>query len=160
MGKFMNKDFLLGIGAGFILSAIFVLFVGLPQISDEQIIGRAKKLGMVDQQQISRALTESGTSASGKSTAAVKPDKASTVVKDTASSKPPAVNSVTITVTTGMGSEEIAKMLVKKGAIRDQTEFLRTVTKLNAHTRFQNGTFVIPAGEQPEKIVTLLTVKR
>jgi len=160
MGKFMNKDFLLGIGAGFILSAIFVLFVGLPQISDEQIISRAKKLGLVEQQQITRASTQSSAPASSKSTGAAQPEKDSAVVKDTAGSKPPTVKSVTITVTTGMGSEEIAKMLVKKGAIQDQAEFLRIVTKLNAHTRFQNGTFVIPAGEQPEKIVTLLTVKR
>lgn len=157
MGKFVNRDFLLGIGAGFILSAIFVLSVGLPQISDEQIISRAKKLGMGEQQQITRASTDSGAPVSS---SAVQPEKASAVVKDTASTKPSAGKSVTITVITGMGSEEIARLLVKKGAIQDQTEFLQTVTKLNAHTRFQNGTFVIPAGEQPEKIVTLLTVKR
>lgn len=152
MVNFLKKDFILGIGAGFILSAVFVYSFGTPRISDGEVIARAQKLGMVRQQQEDGKAQKT---ASPVSTSA--PAPASTPAPAAGG---PLVKVITINVAPGMGSEDIAEELEEKGAIKDQAEFLQIVTKLKAHTRFQNGTFDIQAGESMENIVMRLTGKK
>lgn len=165
MGKFLKKEILLGIGIGFIISAIFVSAFGSKPLTDREIRDRAAQLGMVEKPAAVQGKTD-------------KPAGQETVGQKVYSSKekanpqpalPPAAKpvpqqaeeaipqSVTITVTSGMGSERIAGMLKARGAIQDQRAFLRVVSEHNAHQRFRDGTFKIPAGTDMDEIVRIMT---
>lgn len=50
MGNLFKKEFLLGIGVGCIISAFLVSIFGVGTMSDEEVIARASKLGMVKQE--------------------------------------------------------------------------------------------------------------
>ncbi|MHB9093678.1 MAG: hypothetical protein ACYC21_03315 [Eubacteriales bacterium] len=167
MRNFLKKEFLLGIGIGFIISAVLVSVFGTGGLSDEEIMARAAKLGMV----VQTPATESSTNndSAEKSPAPVAKVKepvkepAKEPVKEPSQGEVPAQpthQSVSITVTSGMGSEAVARELEEKGAIRDQHEFLKVVDEHHAQARLQNGTFKIPAGGDLEEILKILTARK
>ena len=49
MGNLFKKEFLLGIGVGCIISAFLVSLFGVGTMSNEEVIARASKLGMIKQ---------------------------------------------------------------------------------------------------------------
>ncbi len=151
MGKFCKRDFLLGLGIGLIISAVLVSFFDSPQLSDQEIISRAAKLGMVQ--------PGSRTSQASTSRQVYQNPGLSSPVVGEQTVPPPAgpKSSIQVTVTSGMGSETIARILEEKGAIRDRQQFLKVVTEHQAHTRFRNGTFTIPVGGKMEEILKILT---
>ncbi|PKM47594.1 MAG: hypothetical protein CVV03_02335 [Firmicutes bacterium HGW-Firmicutes-8] len=158
MFNFLKKDFLLGVGIGLIISAVLISFFSPVELTDEEIIAKAAKLGMVLPNEGSSKTAASPVKAQDKTQ-----DKAP--VKETVESKPPLqqptgeISKVQITVTSGMGSETIARILEEKGVVKDRDEFLDVVTAHKAHTRFRNGTFSLPVGGDMDDIVKILTGK-
>ncbi len=134
----------MGVGIGFILSAVIVFFSSPLKLTDEEVIARAAKLGMV------KPVTDSGSTQRQESGTPV-------VQQPTIQSPASQAPDVQITITSEMGSEAIARMLEEKGVIKDRHEFLKVVTEHKAHTRFRNGTFTIRAGEEMAQIVKMLT---
>lgn len=157
MPNFLRKEFLLGIGVGFILSAIIVWAFGPRQLTNEEIKARAAALGMVEQGVQKEVYTSGITPVPPQSKpAAVLPAQVPPAAVSPVNNP---ARKVTITVTSGMGSEDVARMLEQKGAIRNQHEFLQVLTRHKAHTRLQNGTFTITVGEDMDTIVKRLTGK-
>jgi len=162
MFNFLKKDFLLGVGIGLIISAVLISFFSPVEFTDEEIIAKASKLGMVLSNEGSSKTAASPVKAQEK-TQDKAPDKAP--VKEPVESKQPPqqsageISKVQITVTSGMGSEAIARILEEKGAVKDRNEFLDVVTAHSAHTRFRNGTFSVPVGGDMDDIVKILTGK-
>lgn len=185
MGNWIKKDFLLGIGVGCIISAILVSVFGSGGISDAEVVARASKLGMVKQNlQRNGSAQGNGTPSTRSSDdrqpadptqsqtpkaapapvagppVKTSPPQTSTPPQgDTAAGKNGGTTS-TITITNSMGSEAVARVLEKKGVIKDQYEFLRVVDSHKAHRRFQTGTFTVPVGGDLEEILAILTGKK
>lgn len=169
MGNWLKKEFLLGIGIGCIISAFLVSVFGAGTLSDEQIVARAAKLGMVKPnmpwngtaQEIPPADTTQPPVAE---TAADSENKQETPV--TAPIAPPAPTApaapatASITITDGMGSEAVARVLEKKGVVKDQYEFLEVVNSHNAQRRLQTGTFTVPVGGDLDEILNILIGKK
>ncbi len=164
MYNFLQRDFLLGVGVGFIISAIMVSVFGRVELTDQDIKAGAAKLGMVQKEQSLE--DKRPTDAEDVTTAAEKVYKQSYQI----SSGQPAASadttetpgtvkpvSVQVVIRPGMGSEQIAKMLEEKGVVKDQREFYQVVTEMKAHTRFRTGTFTVPSGGDMREIVRILT---
>lgn len=160
MFNFFKKDFLLGVGIGLIISAVLISFFSPAELTDEEIIAKASKLGMVLPNEGSSKTAASPVKAQDKIQDKAQ-DKAP--VKETVESKQPLqqptgeISKVQIRVTSGMGSETIARILEEKGVVKDRNKFLDVVTAHRAHTRFRNGTFSVPAGGDMDDIVKIMT---
>ncbi len=165
MFRLLQKEFLLGVGVGFIISAIMVSVFGTGNLSDQEIMTRAAKLGMVQKEQKGKQENPADV-LSGKTTA----EQVYNEVYENNSGKPavPAAKteassspvSVQVVIRSGTGSEQIARMLEEKGVVQDQHEFYKVVTEMKAHTRFRTGTFTVPAGGDMREIVEILTGNR
>ena len=176
MRNIFGKEFLMGIGVGCIISAMIIsLFSGLV-ITDEEVIARASKLGMVRQlpwnddqkaqgakfpKQSPNSNKSSGQEASKASSLNNNkknevPDNKENVVKNNAQMS----KTVSITITSRMGSEAVARELEAKGAIKDQHEFLRGVEDNHAQSRLQTGTFTVPVNGDLEEILKTLTGRK
>lgn len=165
MRNFLKKEFLLGIGIGFIISAVLVSVFGTGVLSDEEIMARAAKLGMVVQTPATESSTNNDSAEKSPTPVAKVKEPVKEPAKEPSQGEVPAVpqpthQSVSITVTSGMGSEAVARELEEKGAIRDQHEFLKVVDEHHAQARLQNGTFKVPAGGDLEEILKILTARK
>lgn len=216
MGNWLKKDFLLGIGFGCIISAFLVSIFGVGTMSDEEVVARASKLGMVKQEmpwngkpestespgETPPGETPSGETSSANAGKATQPagtgqpataetseksgqsqaasesqttNKSNTTSLPQAASQSPVVPTETkdaggaaknsaetavVTITDRMGSESVARMLEKKGVIKDQYEFLKVVDSHNAARRFQTGNFKVPVNGDLEDILYILIGKK
>ncbi len=174
MFKIFKRDFMLGIGVGLIISGILVSLSGNGHLTDEEIIDRAVKLGMVQKQEVNMGQSEieQEKSESPQETKPQETKPQETKPQKTPQQKPEQANSapvqqsvdekvevVTIEVKPGMGSESVIKDLEKKGVISDKEELYKVMTKYNAHSRLRVGTFKVPAGAGMKEIVDILTGK-
>ena len=166
MLNYFRREFLLGIAVGFILSAILVYFFSPDQISDNEIIERAARLGMVMEDR------EPGDGASGEVTSGSENQETSNPADEvdnrdtgeqsggTAISGQDTIETVQITIQPGMSSESIARLLESKGVVTDREEFYDVVTVMDSHQRFRAGTFDVPAGGDMREIVLILTGRK
>lgn len=184
MLNFLKKDFLVGMGAGFILSGIMIAYFGIGQPTDEEIRARAAKLGMTEQ--LSGEKKPPNTNADEKDSLPVdktvptytsesvnkpiskdKPvstDKPISTDKTTSDKSSVSENAkkptnVVIEIKPGMGSETVARILEEKGVVKDKDEFYKVVTAKRAHAKFKVGKFSVPAGGDMEEILSILTRK-
>ncbi|PKM80871.1 MAG: hypothetical protein CVU89_12070 [Firmicutes bacterium HGW-Firmicutes-14] len=187
MLNYFRREFLLGIAVGFILSAILVYFFSPDQISDNEIIERAARLGMVMEDREpgdgasgdSASGIESGDAvlqdvykASGEVTSGSENQETSNPADEvdnrdtgeqsggTAISGQDTIETVQITIQPGMSSESIARLLESKGVVTDREEFYDVVTVMDSHQRFRAGTFDVPAGGDMREIVLILTGRK
>lgn len=180
MFKLVRRDLVLGAGIGLIISGLLVSLSGTGQLSDEQVMARAEKLGMVQKKEAGE-----GQSAPGQETPQTQKPKS---VKTGAAGTSPevqliddkvpfsekgqgspggtdlaapqqAAGAVTIEVKPGMGSDTVIRLLEQKGAVSDTEELYKVMTKYNAHSKLKVGTFKIPAGTDMKGIVDILTGK-
>lgn len=175
MPNLIKNDFLLGIGVGFVVSALLLSVFGGGSISDREIMDRAVELGMVKQEP-----TESGQPAEDTVTAekeegqglggqaentgiGQEPAETGQVQEEPGTGSDiqrKAIPTVRIVIKAGMGSETISRILEEKGVVADHNEFYAVVTEMKAHTRFRTGTFDVPAGGDMRELVLILTGRR
>lgn len=178
------KDFLRGLGAGIIFSALIMLVAymtsGSYRISDAEIIKRAEKLGMVMQDKpivaedddtadvalstaegATEATTEATTEASteGTTEATTEATEGTTEVTTEVNSTDIATDYITaeITVSKGMNSEQIAKLVQDAGIIDDYMEFDRYLNENGYSNMLSVNTFKLNSNMSYEEIAKELT---
>ncbi len=163
MLNIFRKDFLLGIGLGFLLSALIVNFTSADKLTDSEIVERAIRLGMV--QATDKETNQETDKAPGLPLNSPVNDAEKEPVNDaeknpvkTGESKPPENKQfVKFEIRSGTGSEEIARMLEEQDVVIDRNQFYQLVTEKGAHRRFRTGTFDLPCDGDMEEILKILT---
>lgn len=182
------KYFLRGLGAGIIFGAVIMLVAymtsGGYKLSDKEIISRAEKLGMVFEEDE----TASGSDAMQNDDP--KADESDTTEEVTTTEKPVTEDAVstteqiteittehteetvtttaqqddyavaTITVVGGMGSEQVAQLLMDAGIIDDAADFDSFLNRNGYSTRIEIGTYEINNQMTYEEIANILSTKK
>lgn len=202
------KYFLRGLGAGIVFSAIVLLVAymtsGGYRISDDDIIERAEKLGMVmredpinnastdastgdldDTNETSEALTgegvttestteatteattesttesttEANAEATTEATTEVTTEVTTEATTETTTEEIPSgdVKTVEITVTRGMGSLEVCKLIQNSGIIEDAVDFDNYLNKNGYATKIRVNTFTLRSDMTYEEIAKVIT---
>lgn len=125
-----GKSILLGMGIGIIVASILglIFFMGYqPQLSDAEIMERAKKLGMVDQ-----------------------------FTRDSDIQRNPD-GSLTITIAEGETYSEVSAKLQNAGLIQSSIEFEIMLKKQNLLDAIRPGQYRISHQDDLKTIITLIT---
>lgn len=138
---------LLGIGIGVMISGATLKMNPVPRIeySDQEIIDRARDLGMVG----IKEHIENNSEGEGASL-----DKSK---EKTIEESPAEVLEVKIEVLRGEGSSDIAKKLIASKLIEDEVDFVNFIVEKNAGKSFREGTYMIELGSDYESILRILT---
>lgn len=173
------KYYLRGLGIGILITTIIFMIgfhVNEDKIfSDEAVIARAKKLGMVEEngtktldeleaeqkkqqeqreeeqkkeEQNQEDAKEDNTEAKQKEDPAAGGDQAATV------------RQIQIDVLPGEYSRTICQKLFDAGLVADQEDFSKYITESDYDSLIQPGTFTIPEGSSYEEIAKILTTKQ
>lgn len=169
------KYYMRGIGIGVIVTTIILViafsFVG-NDISDKEVIDRAKKLGMVES---STTMTNStvgnntnttknainGTAAEGNQTipGATNPMPNNNSTQSGTGDITP-TDSVEFTIGEGDVSRTVIERLVAMGLVSDYDSFNRYLNEKGLDHNLQNGTFKIKKGISQEDLANLLVTKQ
>lgn len=178
MFNFFKREFLLGLGIGFIISGIMVSYFGIGNMNDKEVLAKAAKLGMVQQRQKSdypvskNPIQTTVTKPAVQEPTLQKPVQPEPVVYKSAdglaekrkmidsqaemSTSKQSGKKITIIIRSGMGSETIAKILEEKGVIKNRNEFYRLITAHHAHSSFKTGSFILtPRGDMEDILRTM-----
>lgn len=170
------KYYLRGLGIGILITTIIFIIgfhVNEDKIfSDEAVIARAKKLGMVEengtktldeleaeqkkQQEQQEEEQEKEDTQEGNEEA----KQEETPVEDAGGDQAATVKQVQIDVLPGEYSRTICQKLFEAGLVEDQEEFSKFITESNYDNFIQPGTFTIPEGSSYEEIAKILTTKQ
>lgn len=152
------KYYLRGLGVGIVVTAVILTIANHlgNKMSDEDIIKRAAKLGMVMKEDESlfpptepETTTPEPTSPSPaeQDTTAVKPAEQETTTPETTTPVPAepqtsgiVIHTATITVTSGMYSEAVSQKLEEAGIVKNWREFNEYLTSNGYSERLQTGT--------------------
>lgn len=170
------KYFLRGMGVGFLFCSL--IFVAAYQTSpnklltDEDVIARAKELGMIEaptkmeellNEQTTEATTESTTEEPTTESITEEPTTEATTEEVTteATSEEPSTEqkevSAKITIKRGMQSITVARMLEREGIITDADDFDRYLNKHGYSTKLRVGTYTVKNSYSYEKLAKILT---
>ncbi|MBQ4522707.1 MAG: hypothetical protein IJA10_07125 [Lachnospiraceae bacterium] len=158
------RDFLQGFSVGMIVTCcvLFIVFKGSNQISDEYVIERAKQLNMVFQDEDSSFLKQDATKE--ESTEHQNPTEQNTndskedsTVNASEDKEVVVQETVTIDITKGMTSEDVANMLYDLGIIDDVIKFSYYLHNNGYSLRVNVGTFEIPSDASYEEIARIIT---
>lgn len=152
------KYYLRGLGVGIVVTAVILTIANHlgNKMSDEDIIKRAAKLGMVMKEDESlfpptepETTTPEPTSPSPaeQETTAVKPAEPETTTPEPTTPVPAepqtsgiVIHTATITVTSGMYSEAVSQKLEEAGIVKNWREFNEYLTSNGYSERLQTGT--------------------
>ena len=152
------KYYLRGLGVGIVVTAVILTIANHlgNKMSDEDIIKRAAKLGMVMKEDESlfpptepETTTPEPTSPSPaeQETTAVKPAEPETTTPEPTTPVPTepqtsgiVIHTATITVTSGMYSEAVSQKLEEAGIVKNWREFNEYLTSNGYSERLQTGT--------------------
>lgn len=152
------KYYLRGLGVGIVVTAVILTIANHlgNKMSDEDIIKRAAKLGMVMKEDESlfpptepETTTPEPTSPSPaeQDTTAVKPAEPETTTPEPTTPVPAepqtsgvVIHTATITVTSGMYSEAVSQKLEEAGIVKNWREFNEYLTSNGYSERLQTGT--------------------
>jgi hypothetical protein len=172
----VNKKFFLGLGLGIIISSMifYMSFIVINktssknnksvEISDEEVINRAKKLGMVaykalpDTKQTSLSNDELIAKASElgmvfKTDEKIK-ETSVTVSQTQASTE---VQTLEIRILGGSADENVSQTLYEAGLIEDTAAFTKYIRDKGKSTRLRAGYFKIKKDSSYDEILTILT---
>lgn len=165
------KYYMRGIGIGVIVTTIILVitfaFSG-NNISDEEIINRAKKLGMVES---SKTMTNSTTNTTNSTNSTNTTEGNQTIPgatnpmpdnNSTNSSSATNVNndSVDFTISENDVSRTVIERLAQQGLISDAAAFNKYLNDKGLDNNLQNGTFKIKRGISEEELANLLVTKQ
>ena len=137
------KYYLRGLGVGIVVTAVILTIANHlgNKMSDEDIIKRAAKLGMVMKED------ESLFPPTEPETTTPEPTSPSPTEQDTTAVKPAepqtsgvVIHTATITVTSGMYSEAVSQKLEEAGIVKNWREFNEYLTSNGYAERLQTGT--------------------
>ena len=176
------KYYMRGLGIGIIL-ATFLLTIANPkeQLSNKEIMARASKLGMIEEESNNDYLDEvledikptealieqpTGTPAP-EITAEPSPEPSPEPTMEPTqvpTPKPtptniPANSNVTFAVQSGMSSGQVATLLVEKGLIEDAEEFNQYIVEAGKASVIRVGTYTVPKDATYEDIMIKMTTK-
>lgn len=181
------KYFLRGLGIGIIFGAIIMLAAyltsGSYKLTDEEIISRAKNLGMVYESDIATSgdadnvkntteevtteapTTEAPTTENTTEVTTEKVTEATTratteSAKTTEDKKDAEYQTAEITVVGGMGSQQVAQLLEDAGMIESASDFDNYLNRNGYSTRIEIGTFEINSNMTYEEMATILCTKQ
>lgn len=177
------KYYLRGLGIGVLVTTI-IFMIGLHVneekiYSDEAVIARAKKLGMVeekgaktlDELEAEQKKQQEQREEEQKEEEQEKEDQQENKTEDTKSGQdqktdeaqakqPETVKQVQIDILPGEYSATICQKLFQAGLVADQEDFNNFITDSNYDSLIQPGTFTIPEGSSYEEIAKILTTKQ
>ncbi|WP_406544390.1 hypothetical protein [Pseudobutyrivibrio sp.] len=178
------KYYIRGLGAGILLATILLsvsFFFGggykNKELSDEEIIARAEKLGMVMEEKDSKEDTEKTDSETSEEDAGTvdelsateeKPEEEMTIdefveeaeeTNAAQQNEDATVSYQAFTVKSGESSETIANNLYKQGLVDSSASFNKYLGELGVDNRIQSGTFYVQVGSSYDDIVALLVNK-
>ncbi len=166
------KYYMRGVGIGVVVTTIILVvafaFIG-NNMSDEEIVARAKKLGMVESNTTKTDTTMSGTKNTTNSTeqegnttinGATNPMPNSASGNDTNAEPVLAEETVEFTISDGDVSRTVIERLVAQGIITDGDGFNRYLQDKGYDNNLQNGTFHIKKGISQEDLANLLVTKQ
>ena len=162
------KYYMRGIGIGVLVTTIILViafaFSG-NNMSDEEIINRAKKLGMVES---SKTMTNSTTNTTNSTNTTEgnqtipgatnpMPDNNSTNSSSTTNANN---DSVDFTISENDVSRTVIERLAQQGLISDAAAFNKYLNDKGLDNNLQNGTFKIRRGISEEELANLLVTKQ
>ena len=170
------KYYMRGVGIGVVVTTIILViafsFAG-SDMSDKDVIERAKKLGMVEGSTTMTNATTNNTSNSSKNgtgnatevegnqtipgATGPMPDN-NTTQNSTANITP--TDSVEFTISDGDVSRTVIERLVAMGLVSDYDSFNRYLNEKGLDHNLQNGTFKIKKGISQEELANLLVTKQ
>lgn len=160
------KYYMRGVGIGvFVTTIILVIafsFVG-NNMSDEEIIDKAKKLGMVE---ASKTMTNStlNTTSKNETEGNQTIPGATNPMPDNSSANNNTANvnndSVEFTITENDVSRTVIERLAQQGLISDEAAFNKYLNDKGLDNNLQNGTFKIKRGISEEELANLLVTKQ
>ena len=186
------KYYLRGLGIGILVTTI-IFMIGIhvnreELFSDEEVIARAKSLGMVMEENETKTLDEveeqkkseeeqkdtkeekqqqeeekqEDEKSAEQKTDASEEKTSETDPQQTADSQaqPQNVKQIEINILPGEYSDTISQKLLDAGLIADITDFNHFITDHDYDNLIQPGTFTIPEGSSYEEIATILTTKQ
>ena len=162
------KYYMRGIGIGVIVTTIILVitfaFSG-NNISDEEIINRAKKLGMVES---SKTMTNSTTNTTNSTNTTegnqTIPGATNPMPDNNSTNSSSATNvnndSVDFTISENDVSRTVIERLAQQGLISDAAAFNKYLNDKVLDNNLQNGTFKIKRGISEEELANLLVTKQ
>ena len=162
------KYYMRGIGIGLIVTTIILVitfaFSG-NNISDEEIINRAKKLGMVES---SKTMTNSTTNTTNSTNTTegnqTIPGATNPMPDNNSTNSSSATNvnndSVDFTISENDVSRTVIERLAQQGLISDAAAFNKYLNDKGLDNNLQNGTFKIRRGMSEEELANLLVTKQ
>lgn len=153
MKNFHVKNILLGIGIGIILTSIIsMIFMAGRQteISNDEIVRRAKAMGMVDGTDI----LFSDNNPAGSPSPAIAESKPTNAPNEQVMTSE---QQVKVIVNKGDTSEIIAKRLLSLGLIGDKSAFINELNNLGLETKIDVGEVSIKKGADIKSIIKAIT---
>lgn len=162
------KYYMRGIGIGVLVTTIILViafaFSG-NNISDEEIINRAKKLGMVES---SKTMTNSTTNTTNSTNTTegnqTIPGATNPMPDNNSTNSSSATNvnndSVDFTISENDVSRTVIERLAQQGLISDAAAFNKYLNDKGLDNNLQNGTFKIKRGISEEELANLLVTKQ
>lgn len=174
------KYYLRGLGSGIVFAAILIAIVsatkGKTEVSDDDIIKRAKELGMVERIQETESEAEGETNTektnpvTEEETTTPETVISETTVEETTIEETTIVENTiaeaevsdsqqdvkTITISSGMTSEQVANLLGDEGIIEDSVDFNQYLVDYGYSDRIRAGNFEIPDGSTYNDIISVI----
>ena len=181
------KYYLRGLGIGILITTIiFIIGIHVNQdqmFSDEEVIRRAKALGMVMDETDGKTINEldkdnqKEDSKESKSDNKDKQEQAKddqtkndqtkadaesekTQDSDAAAAQKQTVEQVEVSILPGEYSDTISQKLLDAGLIDDKAAFSKYINDTNVDNLIQPGTFTVPKGASYEEVAKILTTKQ
>ncbi|MCR4610868.1 MAG: endolytic transglycosylase MltG [Lachnospiraceae bacterium] len=168
------KYYMRGIGIGVLVTTI-ILVVAFAfsdkNITDQEVIARAKKLGMVETNTTANNSTNTTADSSNNDTEATgnqtipgatnpMPDSTANTLKNSTSAAQTSGDTVEFTINTGESSRLVVERLAEMGIISDAYTFNKYVNEKGIDGSLQPGTFKIKKGISEEELSNLLITKQ
>ena len=142
MGNYSLKNILLGIGIGLIIAAVLNISTGSREMTVEEIKKEAEKHNLIvleKEEFMDRRSPENVQPPTPTAVPAASEDK------------------VTISVKSGMNSEEIIDLLVEAGLLEDRKAFRNKLGELGVDSKLRVGDFEIQKDSSYDAIIKILT---
>lgn len=146
MGNYSLKNIFLGVGIGLIIASMVNISMGSSELTVEEIKQEAQKHGLIV--------------LSKEEIMADQPPADEPAPTATPSPAPPPAaqgEKITITVESGMSSEDITNLLDAAGLLKDRKAFIQRLGELGMDSRLRVGTFEIAKGTENDEIIRILT---
>ena len=139
----------LGVGLGLILTGLVVLASSKPKNSEEEIIAKARQLGMVFRDEVVQFAEQSPTSTS-------KDTEGSLKDRSVIGNKQELIDTVTVSIPKGTPLSRVSEILDEAGVVNSQ-RFLTLAKEEQLGNRILAGKYEIPTQASVGEIIDIIT---